>query len=314
MINSSPSPIVSICIPSYNYGHMIADAIHSVLNQTFRDFELVIVDNASVDNTQDIVQPFLRSDRRIRYIRNVATVPMAENWNLCLRHATGRYVNILCADDIIEPTFLEKFVFVLESNPGVSIVSCGRLLVDENVISLGSLSYADECVNIRGRSVINTCLRKGNLIVEPTSVLFRRTCAQRGFDINYRHLVDLEMWLHILEQGDFAFIPEMLCKIRQHGAQQTKTNVANLEFIDDEFKILDDYFGKEYISIGFLERKKIRFNKAMMIYFVEKTSHNKKAIHEKIQRHYNLPLFYFLYILLRIKQVCIDIPKRYFAK
>ena len=305
-----PVPKVSVCIPSYNCGHLVQDAIVSVLNQTYRDYELIVVDNASADNTRDLVDPFLDSDQRVRYFRNDATVSMAENWNHCLRHAAGEYVNILCADDLLETTFLEKSVATLDADPGITIVSCGRLLVDKNLTTLGSLSYAGDGVKDRGHSVINTCLRKGNLIGEPTAVLFRRTCAQRGFDIGYRHLVDLEMWFHILEQGDFAFLPEMLCKIRQHGAQQTKTNIANLDFIDDEFKILDDYLGKRYVSIGFLERKKIRFNKAIMAHFVEETIHNPKAIREKIRRHYNFPLFYFLYGLLRLKQVFFDFPKR----
>ncbi len=101
-------PLVSVCIPTFNYGRFLPEAIKSVLAQSFTDFELVVVDNASTDETAELMEAFVRSDPRIRFYRNSENVGIVKNFNRALGHAAGDYVKILCADDLLAPSALER--------------------------------------------------------------------------------------------------------------------------------------------------------------------------------------------------------------
>src|SRR5688572_12302291 len=116
------NPKVSVLIPTYNYAHFLDETIQSVLDQTFTNFELVIVDNCSTDNTDEVVQKYL-TDTRISFYRNETNIGLVGNWNKCLDYARGEYIKYLCADDKFRPELLEKFVAVMDQNPGVSIMS-----------------------------------------------------------------------------------------------------------------------------------------------------------------------------------------------
>jgi len=113
-------PKVSVCIPTYNCGNFLSHAIDSVLNQTFTDYELIICDNASIDDTEEIVKSY--SDRRIRYFRNPTNLGMVGNWNRCIEKSTGKHVYILHADDLMLPENLDEKVRILDSNHSVGLV------------------------------------------------------------------------------------------------------------------------------------------------------------------------------------------------
>src|SRR5688572_5841450 len=105
------SPKVSVLIPTYNYAHYLDEAIKSVLNQTFSDFELIIVDDKSSDNTSEVVQKFL-SDPRVSFYINDENLGLVHNFNRCLEYAKGDYIKFLMADDIFNEQLLEKYVAV----------------------------------------------------------------------------------------------------------------------------------------------------------------------------------------------------------
>ena len=94
------SPKVSVLIPTYNYAHYLPLAIESVLNQDFTDFGLIIQDDCSTDNTDEIVERYL-SDRRLIFETNESNLGLAGNWNLCLAKARGEYIKFIFADDLL---------------------------------------------------------------------------------------------------------------------------------------------------------------------------------------------------------------------
>src|SRR3972149_3665070 len=108
-------PKVSVCIPSYNHARYIGASIESVLAQSFEDWELVIVDNFSTDDTQAVVKSF--RDPRIRSYASDRNVGLVRNWNRCVSLARGEYVGILPADDIYLPRMLERSVGRLDAHP-----------------------------------------------------------------------------------------------------------------------------------------------------------------------------------------------------
>src|SRR5688572_16156987 len=118
-------PLVSICMPTYNAAEYLHDAIASALAQTFSDFELLIVDNCSTDNTLEIVAEFARSDSRIRVVRNPSNVGLVGNFNRCLIGARGEWVKFLLADDLLTHTCVEGLLERAESDH-VPFVICYR--------------------------------------------------------------------------------------------------------------------------------------------------------------------------------------------
>jgi len=286
------TPKTSVCIPAFNHARYIGRALESALSQTSTDMEVVVVDDASTDDTFEAAGRYAASDGRVRLYRNDANLGMVGNWNRCLRAARGKYVKLLCSDDFLEPACIERQASVLDERGDVVLVSAARRIVDEDGAGSGRASYADAFVVRPGKAVINECFyRVGNLIGEPCAVLFRREAAGRGFHTAYRQLTDLEMWFHLLERGDFAHVPEALCGFRKHPGQQTRANADSLAFADDEFRLFEEYSGKEYISLSFWQKQGVRYNKALLVWNRRAQGCDEDAVRRKLSEHYPLLLF-----------------------
>jgi glycosyltransferase involved in cell wall biosynthesis len=119
------SPKVSVLIPTYNYAYCLDEAMQSVLDQTLSDFELIVIDDCSKDNTDDVMQKYL-TDPRITYMKNEKNLGLVGNWNKCLSYAKGDYIKILCADDKFRKDLLEKMVNVMEKYKNVYLVACNK--------------------------------------------------------------------------------------------------------------------------------------------------------------------------------------------
>lgn len=306
MVNANKTPKVSVCIPTYNYGRFISDAIESVLAQTFTDFELIVVDNSSTDNTREVVEIYSKRDARIIYFCNETNLGMVGNWNRCLKHASGEYVKILCADDLLLPSCLELQVIELERNSEVVLVTCARQVTTADLHPIKVLHYGEPHIVVSGADAICMCFKEGNLIGEPTAVLFRLKAAGRGFDTRYRHLVDQEMWFHLLEQGSFVALSKTLCMFRQHDEQATNSNITTLALVDDEFLIYNQYVNKKYLQLPILMKQKIKFLKALLCWNCQKNGVDRRILKQRITGFYSLPLFY---LLLTIKRI-LDASKR----
>jgi glycosyltransferase involved in cell wall biosynthesis len=219
------APSVSVLIPTYNYARFLAEAVESVLAQDFQDFELLVVDDCSTDHTADVIQPFCAHDARVRFSVNSRNRGMVNNWNYCLAQAQGEYIKFLFGDDkLSNPRALGKMVAMLRKNHSAALAASARTILDENS-SVTDMWHPlrDGCHN--GRKVIKACLiENGNLIGEPSSVMFRRSAAQRGFDARLAQIVDVEMWFYLLENGNLAYTREPLCAFRQHAGQQSAFN------------------------------------------------------------------------------------------
>lgn len=294
------SPKVSVCIPTYNYGEFISDAIESVLAQTFTDFELIVVDNCSTDGTRELVEHYVTSDSRVTYYINEINLGMVGNWNRCLGYARGEYVKILCADDTLTSDCLQKQSDLLDSHENVLLVSSQRSVTDAALKPVSVLKLSDDHAIVDGRHMIKKCLLEWNLIGEPTAVLFRKNSAKRGFDTEYKQVADMEMWFYILESGSFGYIPEPLCCIRQHDEQTTRTNIMTNGILYDELKLYCKYIGKKYIKLSFFKKEKIKFLKAYSIW-IDSKNEDIDVARSAIGKYYNIKLFILLLMLKKLK-------------
>lgn len=236
-------PKVSILIPTYNYARFLPMALESVLLQDFSDFEILVSDDASTDNTMDILQPFVERDTRIRVHRHDRNIGMVANWNWCLKEARGSYIRFLFADDCFAmPHAMSSLVKMLDSFPDSAMAVSARFLMDEQSEIIGiqdDLSVSGQCA---GREIARACMSANrNLIGEPSVALLRREYVQRGFLPGLKQMVDLEMWLYILMQGDMVYTHEPLCAFRRHRLQQTSRNRADCSVELEMIRIVQEY-------------------------------------------------------------------------
>ncbi|HDQ40459.1 MAG TPA: glycosyltransferase [Desulfonatronum sp.] len=211
--------ILSVCIPSYNTERYIHDTIISVLNQTYSDFELIIVDDCSNDNTFEIVKSF--DDPRIKAFRNIINIGAEKNWNKCLSLARGDYIKILPGDDTLYPACLEKQAAILNDprNHDIVLVYCSRDVIDAYGKHVMQAQFPGKG-RISRQVLVRKNIRHGmNVIGEPGAVLFRSAVAQKAgwFDARLPYLLDLTYWTKLLDHGDAFALRETLCTFRLSG-------------------------------------------------------------------------------------------------
>jgi glycosyltransferase involved in cell wall biosynthesis len=251
-LSTEGTPKVSVCIDSYNYGRFLPQAIESVLSQTFTDFEVVLSDDCSTDDSFAIAQDYAAKDSRVAVVQNAANLGMVRNRNACLARARGEYVKWLHADDFLCSTdALGRMAAALDSNRAVSVVASARRIVSEagEPLKVWS-SFEPRRRPIAGTTVINRCLfEQRNLIGEPSAVMFRRALSARGFDEAFFVMADMEMWFHLLEQGWFSYIDETLCCFRKHGTQQTQKDLTSLAPALENRALLHRYVDRSYVQL-----------------------------------------------------------------
>lgn len=228
-------PRVSICLPVYNGGAWIEQAIGSALAQTFEDFELIVSDNASTDDTFARAAAF--DDGRIRIVRLEQNVGPTRNVNRCIELAQAPFVKFLHADDALYPRCLEAMLPVVEEFPRVGLVFSPRDVVLEEPDEEEARSWHDRHHTLHeplgeldrvtsGRVIVRRWLELGvhdNLIGEPSVVLVRRECFRRlgMFDARLQVSTDIEMWLRLLLSYDAGFVPEPLSAYRHRAGSLT---------------------------------------------------------------------------------------------
>ena len=215
-------PKVSVIIPTYNYGRFLGEAIQSVLDQTFADFDLIVVDDGSTDNTREVVASF--KDDRIRYIyqenRGVSAARNAAIWD-----SKGEHIAFLDADDVWLPEKLELQVKVLDSRPEVAIVCSDTYFFDDQTGDIiGRFWHGDKqfhgWFNPReaSKNALRYLLYRGCFIA-PTVTMVRREVFGEvgGFDEALKTQTDWDMWVRISRRFAIETIDIPLAKNRRHG-------------------------------------------------------------------------------------------------
>ncbi|WP_457747072.1 glycosyltransferase family 2 protein [Sulfurimonas sp.] len=217
---------VSVLIPSYNYARYLNEAIESVLNQTYENFELIIVDNCSTDETVELVNEYMNKDPRIKLHVNETNIGMFRNYNQALLLAQGEYIKFLNADDKLDSKTLEVFVDILDNKSNISLVTSYR----QNFQANSKIDKQDFHGQHNGREMILHALSKINFIGEPTTVMFRRKNLNLGlFDTSLLFFADLDMWLRQLSVGDLYIVNDILSYVRKHELQGTNTLQKNID-------------------------------------------------------------------------------------
>lgn len=210
-------PLVSICIPSYNNEAFVEETIASVFNQSYRNIEVLITDDGSTDTTVACIEKAV-IDAPFPIVVKVAekNAGIEANWNQSLQLATGKYIKLLPADDVLFPECITEQVTLLESSEELSLVFCARQVVTASGTPLLTARfYKDQRVN--NSELLKRCILSGtNVIGEPGAVLFRKSIADEvgWFDGKKPYVIDLNYWIRLLNHGHAIAIEKPLCTFR----------------------------------------------------------------------------------------------------
>lgn len=237
------SPKVSVCIPVYNREDFIAEAVESVLQQTFTDFELIITDNCSTDKTPQIVKSYAEQDRRIIYYRNEHNLGICSNINRAMLLSRGEYIKCLCSDDKLAPECLEVFVEKMDKHPKVSLItSFTQSFGDSDKIR--DQSYFPGTGKLNGKVCQKDLLINGNWEGSPSSVMFRRKDLHIGLGNHmWRYWVgDLDLWMRLLGIGDAYVVPQVLSYLRIHERQESSIHGVDFRLIKERLMLANIAF------------------------------------------------------------------------
>ncbi|MBI2995188.1 MAG: glycosyltransferase [Candidatus Melainabacteria bacterium] len=293
-------PKVSIIIPTYNRENFISETIESVLNQTFKDFEIVIINDGSTDNTKKKLEKF---NTKIKLI-NQANSERAVSRNNGVKNSNGEYIAFLDSDDLWEKDKLEKQVEILDKYKDMVLVysQCSR--INENGIKIKTAKRQLE--GYSGNIFEKLLLR--NIISSPTP-LVRRDFFEKtiGFQTQYVPYEDWEFWLRFSLFGKFYFIPERLARYRIHPEQSVKLATAQkieevtTKLLNDSFKLKNT---KEEIIKRSLGIANLRF--CYWYIMANQISKAKEKINIALNLYPNFlidPRFYGLSILCKMPQL-----------
>jgi glycosyltransferase involved in cell wall biosynthesis len=210
-------PRVTVLMPVYNAAAYLKEAVESILNQTYEDFEFLIINDGSTDNSQSILETF--NDKRIRILKNEYNIGLVQTLNKGLQLAQGEYLARMDADDISHPTRLEKQVNFLEQNPTVTLIATLLVLIDEKGFETG---YWPEDITYKSINQIKGALPVINCIGHPTVMMKTDPVKNIGYNSSYLKSEDWGLWLNLLSKGyELAKLDEVLLKYRIHGNSTT---------------------------------------------------------------------------------------------
>lgn len=233
--------LISICIPVYNGEKFLKETIDSILMQDIENMEIIIVDDCSTDKSVDIVSSY--SDKRIKLFRNSNKLGMVKNWNKTLEYSSGKYIKLMCQDDILRKNCLRIQCGMLERDENIVMVTTKNNVIGSNGKSFFNRRlFKKDCI-VDGKYIAKKSLMLRNIFGEPSIVMFRSDVISKigYFDESFRYVPDWDYWIRILYLGKLAYIDKQLASFRISQNSQTSKII-----IKDRKNLMSEY--KEFIK------------------------------------------------------------------
>ncbi len=245
---------LSIVIPSYNYARYLPEAIESVLCQNYSDFELIIVDDASTDGSQDIAHDYASRDRRIQVIQHKKNQGLYSSVSDGFKHSQGYYFHAFSSDDKYLPGFLDKTLKHLELNPRISLCysDCGYFYDSEpnHILTKKLLPPSSKPCVFSPKEIISFCSKRQFMISGHTAIVKKASMEKYGFyNPKLYCWMDWFLFHSIALSESTAYIPETLCAMRLHPNTYTSsclnkslkneiiTNVLSMLDLNENFEL-----------------------------------------------------------------------------
>lgn len=228
------TPLISVIMPVYNTAPFLKEAIESVLNQTEQDFEFIIINDASTDNSIEVIEQF--TDPRIRLIHNEKNLGVTFSLNKLIRVSTGKYIARMDGDDICLPNRFEEQLKEIKKHPENIVVCSTCLLIDEKGNKVGK--WKDDSKYCSSKDIRNH-LPKNNCIVHPSVFLSRDLLTEYFYDPVQIASEDYDLWLRMSSEGIlFVKISKPLVLYRIRSFSVTKQSTKNIFYKIFRVKII----------------------------------------------------------------------------
>lgn len=240
------SPRVSVVMPVYNAAPYLSAAIEGVLNQTFRDFELIMVNDCSTDNSLEIMQAYAAKDPRIIVLSNEKNLKNVLSRNRGMSVARGEYIAVHDADDLSFPERLQRQVQYLDSHPEVGVLATGGCRVDQDG------AFVQRWTRFSGCDVIEARLSMANHIIH-SSVMMRRHLVEQvgGYSDDFQAEDDYELWSRLMPITRVANLPDILVLYRQYQAPHrvtARSRAVKEADIEISFRIMKGLVGEHALD------------------------------------------------------------------
>jgi glycosyltransferase involved in cell wall biosynthesis len=207
-------PKLTACLLVYNHAHLIGDVIKDILGQSYSDFDLIISDDCSTDNSYEIAKSFERIDKRVRVIKTPNNLGMAGNTNFCVGNINSTYIALLHHDDILRNTLFEKWLSAASKSDNISFVF-NDYLVNNLPSHLIERRNFSEC--LKGENFLkNVLLKAWGCPVRGTALIRNKYFKEiGGMDQKYGLLSDVDLWMRLSAKWDVGYVNEPLIEVRQ---------------------------------------------------------------------------------------------------
>lgn len=226
-------PLISVIMPAHNAQKYISRAIESILNQTFKKFELIIINDSSTDKTLDIIKSFSKKDSRVKIVNNDTRLDIAHSLNKGISLAKSNIIARMDADDIAFSNRLELQYKLISSSKNIAVVGANIVIMDATENEIATRSYPDESVKLK------ECLFKYSPFAHPV-VMFKKNMFEEvgRYNPKYSPTEDLDLWFRLGSKYEFKSIPEPLLKYRLSEKSSSHKVLKDLEIL--VFKIRFD--------------------------------------------------------------------------
>jgi glycosyltransferase involved in cell wall biosynthesis len=237
-------PLISICIPVYNMYPYVIQTIQSAVAQTYENIEVIVLENASKDESAHFINQRFANDTRVSIHTNDKTVPIYENWNMCVQKSNGSFFMVLNADDILSPVFIENCYRVFENKAGRNM---GYVFSEWDLIdATNKLTHRPAFYSSSGIIPMNEELRI-NIIgshTHPSSMLIRRSLYDEvgGYENDLGLAADMHFKLKLNLKYDVGYLDHKLWYYRRHPGQET--SARNLQVLYSIYKVKKDILSK----------------------------------------------------------------------
>ena len=226
-------PTISVIMATYNRASLISRAIESILDQTFQDFELIIVDDGSSDNTKEVIAGFMQKDLRVKYFKNKKNLGLPKTRNEGIKVSRGKYIGLLDDDDEWLPDKLEKQINKFQSTPEtIGLIYCGLAYISQS-------GKTSKTIIPRLKGNLFQDILKENFFGSSTP-LIKKECFEKSglFDGTFSNGEDWDMWIRISKNYEIDYVPEALTLYYVHGNQMSANFPDTIKGFD---KILEKH-------------------------------------------------------------------------
>lgn len=271
-------PSVSIIVPNYNHEKFLPQRLESIFNQTYRDFEVIILDDCSTDNSLEVLKKYTSHPKVSHFIINKQnSASPFKQWKKGIDLAKGKYIWIAESDDWASTLFLEKTVAQIEKDIQIGMVGCDSNTIMENIYGYDYKPYvfnvktkpiASEGTALRynGVTFVRENMLGKTVIRNASAVLFRKSLAKGFTDFTkFKQSGDTVFWINLIVQADIILLREKLNYHRRHQSALTIKNIdSNINIFIDAYNVLSFTQKKIFIPSNLLERARKKLFTRMM--------------------------------------------------